>query len=260
MKWQELSTDKLENHRVDKTTIFFFIGKDQEKSGIERIVGIWDVDMGDINSTKREEMLTQLIQTGVRVELVDKGELIRLRTGPVSFLVGENQVVLVVNLELSLTLWIPCGQFPFSSAIAAQTSVSLSDGETLTIFIDPEECGLGILLAQHHVSSVSKTEMESWAGLVVGLEKTDILRLDGGDIRERGECDLIIGDGQAKQFGLCPRRNVDRPDKYNSYQCNDCVSVRGSFTYSFIFMMETSSGLLLSPGHSIFESTAKARK
>ena len=216
MKWQELATDKLENHRVNKTTIFFFICKDQEKSGIERIVGIWDVDMGDINSTKREEMLAQLVKSDVRVELVDKGELICLRTSPVSFLVGENQVVLVVNLKLSLTLWIPCGQFPFSSVIAAQTSVSLSDGETLTIFVDPEECGLGILLAQHHVSSVSKTEMESWGGLIVGLEKTDILRLDGGDIRKRCECDLILGDSQAEQFGLCPRRNVDRPDIYNS--------------------------------------------
>jgi len=48
------------------------ICKDKEKSCVERIVGIWDVDIGNVTGAKCEQLLIKLIQPDVRVELVDK--------------------------------------------------------------------------------------------------------------------------------------------------------------------------------------------
>ena len=48
MKWEELTTDKLEDQRINKISIFFIVSKDQEELGVERVDGILNVDMGDI--------------------------------------------------------------------------------------------------------------------------------------------------------------------------------------------------------------------
>lgn len=55
--------------------------------------------------------------------------------------------------------------------------------------------------------------MEGGASLIIRLEELDILRLDGGNIGERGEGNLRLRDGQAKQFRLGPGRNDDRSNK-----------------------------------------------
>ena len=61
--------------------------------------------------------LAEVILAGVRVELVDEGELLVLRPGLVPVLVGKHQEVLVVDLNLSLTAWIPRGQSPLNNSL-----------------------------------------------------------------------------------------------------------------------------------------------
>ena len=117
MKWEELTTDKLEDQRINKISIFFIVSKDQEELGAEGVDGILNVDMGDIIRIKGQEPLAEVILAGVRVELVDEGELLVLRPGLVPVLVGKHQEVLVVNLKLSLTAGIPRGQSPLNNSL-----------------------------------------------------------------------------------------------------------------------------------------------
>ena len=57
MKWEELTTDKLEDQRINKISIFFIVSKDQEELGVEGVDGILNVDMGDIIRIKGQEPL-----------------------------------------------------------------------------------------------------------------------------------------------------------------------------------------------------------